>query len=95
MARRFSGAGTSRTFRDVRLESANRPKTDISEPLLAPGALTSRGCYRVRIKRPTENPDMRTWRASLIRRRTEFLGHVEEPDREAAEVAGDLTQLTA
>jgi hypothetical protein len=26
-------------------------------------------------------------RASLIRKRTEFLGHVEAPDREAAEAA--------
>lgn len=30
---------------------------------------------------------MRTWRAPLIRRRTEFLGHVQAPDCEAAEAA--------
>jgi hypothetical protein len=39
------------------------------------------------MKRPTKKSETRTWRASLIRRRTEFLGHVEAPGRAAAEVA--------
>jgi hypothetical protein len=39
------------------------------------------------MKRTTKKPEPRTWRASLIRKRTEFLGHVEAPDREAAEAA--------
>jgi hypothetical protein len=39
------------------------------------------------MRRPTKKPEMRTCRASLIRRRTEFLGHVEAPDREGAEAA--------
>jgi hypothetical protein len=34
-----------------------------------------------------KKPPMRNWPASLIRKRTEFLGHVEAPDREAAEAA--------
>jgi hypothetical protein len=36
------------------------------------------------MRRPTKRPKMRSWRASL---RAEFLGHVEAPDREAAEAA--------
>jgi hypothetical protein len=39
------------------------------------------------MKRPTKKPEPRWWRVSLIRKRTEFLGRVEAPDREAAEVA--------
>jgi hypothetical protein len=35
---------------------------------------------------PTK-PEIRTWRAWLIRKRTEYLGRVEVPDRETAEVA--------
>jgi hypothetical protein len=39
------------------------------------------------VKRPKQNAEPRTWRVSLIRKRTEFLGHVEAPDHNAAEVA--------
>jgi hypothetical protein len=39
------------------------------------------------MKHPTKKPETRTWRAWLIRRRTEHLGRVEAPDREAAEAA--------
>jgi hypothetical protein len=31
--------------------------------------------------------EIRTWRAWLIRKRTEYLGRVKAPDRETAEVA--------
>jgi hypothetical protein len=45
-------------------------------------------CYRgLGMKRPTTKPEIRTWRASLIKQRAEFLGRVEAPDREAAEAA--------
>jgi hypothetical protein len=39
------------------------------------------------MKGPREEPEPRVWRASLIRKRTEFLGRVEAPDRNAAEAA--------
>jgi hypothetical protein len=39
------------------------------------------------VRRPAKKSEMRTWRASLIRKRTEFFGHVEAPDRGAAEAA--------
>ena len=39
------------------------------------------------MKFPTKKPETRTWRASLIRKRTEYLGRVEGPDREAAKAA--------
>jgi hypothetical protein len=39
------------------------------------------------VKRPEQNAGPRTLRASLIRKRTEFLGHGEAPERNAAEVA--------
>jgi hypothetical protein len=39
------------------------------------------------MKRPVKKPETRTWRASLIRKRDQFLGHVEAPDRGAAEAA--------
>jgi hypothetical protein len=37
------------------------------------------------MKRPSKAPEPRTWRASIIRRRQEFLGYVRAPDRETAE----------
>jgi hypothetical protein len=36
------------------------------------------------MRRTTKKPAPRRWRASLIRKRTEFLGRVEAPDRDAA-----------
>jgi hypothetical protein len=39
------------------------------------------------MRRSAKKPTMPTWRASLIRQRAEFLGHVEPPAREAAEAA--------
>jgi hypothetical protein len=39
------------------------------------------------VKRPKQKTEPRTWRASLVRKRTEFLGHVEALDRNAAETA--------
>jgi hypothetical protein len=39
------------------------------------------------VKRPKQKAEPRTWRASLIRKRTEFLGHVEASDHNAAEAA--------
>jgi hypothetical protein len=38
------------------------------------------------MKQPSKKPD-RMWRASLLKKRAEFLGIVWEPDRAAAEVA--------
>ena len=42
---------------------------------------------RAATKRATKQPQLRTWRASLIRKRGELLGYVEAPDRAAAEAA--------
>jgi hypothetical protein len=39
------------------------------------------------VKRPKQKAEPRTLRASLIRKRTEFLGYVEALDRNAAGVA--------
>ena len=39
------------------------------------------------MKRAGNKTEMRTWRASLIRKRAEFLGRVQAPDHEAAEAA--------
>jgi hypothetical protein len=39
------------------------------------------------MKRPTKKPACAGWRVSLIRKRAEFLGRVQAPDREAAEAA--------
>jgi hypothetical protein len=39
------------------------------------------------MKPPPTKPKIRTWWAWLIRKRTEYLGRVEAPDRETAEVA--------
>lgn len=47
----------------------------------------SQGAIKSPMKRPTNKPEMRAWLASLIRKRTEYLGRVEAPDRAAAEVA--------
>jgi len=38
-------------------------------------------------KRPDEQPKLRRWRASLIRKRGDYLGYVEAKDRAAAEAA--------
>jgi hypothetical protein len=37
--------------------------------------------------RPPTPPPRRLWRVSIVRRRTEFLGHVEAPDKDAATAA--------
>jgi hypothetical protein len=39
------------------------------------------------MKRPNKKDDLRTWRASLIRSRAEYLGLVHAKDRAAAEAA--------
>jgi hypothetical protein len=46
------------------------------------------------MKRPTKKPaEPRMWRVSLIRKRTEFLGRVQAPDREAAEAAAPVQEF--
>ena len=48
------------------------------------------------MKRSGKTPELRRWRVSLIRKRGEFLGYVEAPDREAAEAAAvEEFKLTA
>ena len=42
---------------------------------------------RAATKQATKQPQLRTWRASLIRKRGAFLGYVEAPDQAAAEAA--------
>jgi hypothetical protein len=39
------------------------------------------------MKRTREKAESRIWRVSLFRKRTDFLGFVHAPDREAAEAA--------
>jgi hypothetical protein len=48
--------------------------------------------YHRPMTRPPTPPPRRTWRVSIIRRRIEFLSHVEAPDKDAA-VAAAIDQF--
>jgi hypothetical protein len=48
------------------------------------------------MKRPSKKDELRTWRASLIKSRAEYLGLVRATDRKAAEAAAiEQFNLTA